>query len=97
MTIYCAHSQKIHHKQSNYYVCPSCHADWYSKDQIPLVIIGFSTEEEVKQENKPFRKYSNNRCPTCHDILTKDHLWCKLKGQIKKLFVWLAKLSPRNG
>lgn len=96
MTVYCAHAAKVFHKQSNLFVCPQCRHDWYTKDPIPMVVIGFTSEEEVKLENKYQKRYSLTRCPVCHDILTTDHLLCTLKGQIKKLFLWLGKLSPRN-
>ncbi len=46
MEIFCSHVNRVRYRKY-YNICNSCQAEWYQQDDIPVVIIGFTTAHEV--------------------------------------------------
>lgn len=87
MKVYCSHFTKEYFKKSNVYVCHLCNTQWYAVDSTPLVIVGYSNDDEVMQANR--RQINPEKfvwCGVCKDLIKDEHVWCKVQ-------VWLEKVK----
>lgn len=50
MEIYCSHATKVVHRRY-FNRCPTCGAEWYSVDPVPLVVIGHTNADDVIVNN----------------------------------------------
>lgn len=50
MEIYCSHAAKITHRKY-FNRCSMCGAEWYTKDPVPLVVIGHTNVDDVIVNN----------------------------------------------
>lgn len=100
MKVYCAHAIKRFHKASNFYQCLQCPAGWYAQDRIPLVIIGYTEQIEVRPDRveKDMTKKRFKRCDWCHDTIEKRSHWnCKFWKWADQFTVGPAPEKPTRG